>query len=144
VNPAFDAAEVIKELGVGEALVSTLGGKGIPGVVDRVLIRPPSSRLGPATAAERNAIIEASLFGKRYDQPVDRRSAYEMLTERAEKTARDEAEASAGKPAARKATARRSNRQGVVEAMLKSIVRSIGSSLGRQISRGVLGSILKR
>ena len=144
VNPAFDAAEVIKELGVGEALVSTLGGKGIPGVVDRVLIRPPSSRLGPATAAERNAIVEASLFGKRYDQPVDRRSAYEMLTERAEKTARDEAEASAGKPAARKTTARRSNRQGVVEAMLKSIVRSIGSSLGRQISRGVLGSILKR
>ena len=144
VNPAFDAAEVIKELGVGEALVSTLGGKGIPGVVDRVLIRPPSSRLGPATAAERNAIIEASLFGKRYDQPVDRHSAYEMLTERAEKTARDEAEASAGKPAASKTTARRSNRQGVVEAMLKSIVRSIGSSLGRQISRGVLGSILKR
>ena len=144
VNPAFDAAQAIKELGVGEALVSTLGGKGIPGVVDRVLIRPPSSRLGPATAAERNAVIEASMFSQRYDQPLDRRSAYEMLNERAEKTARDEAAAAAGKPAARKSTGRGSNRQGVVEAMLKSIVRSIGSSLGRQISRGVLGSILKR
>ncbi len=144
VNPAFDAATAIKELGVGEALVSTLGSKGIPAVVDRVLIRPPSSRLGPATAAERNAVIEASMFSKRYDQPLDRRSAYEMLNERAEKTARDEAEAAAGKPAAKKSTGRRSNRQGVVEAMLKSIVRSIGSSLGRQISRGVLGSILKR
>lgn len=144
VNPAFSAAEAIKELGVGEALVSTLGGKGIPGVVDRVLIRPPSSRLGPATAAERKAVIEASRLGKRYDQPLDRHSAYEMLNERAEKTARDEAEAAAGKPAAKKSTGRRSNRQGVVEAMLKSIVRSIGSSLGRQISRGVLGSILKR
>ena len=144
VNPAFNAAEAIKELGVGEALVSTLGGKGIPGVVDRVLIRPPASRLGPATAAERNAVIEASIFSKRYDQPLDRRSAYEMLNERAEKTAREEADAAAEKPAAKKPTGRRSNRQGVVEAMLKSIVRSIGSSLGRQISRGVLGSILKR
>ena len=144
VNPAFSASEAIKELGVGEALVSTLGGKGIPGVVDRVLIRPPSSRLGPATAAERKAVVEASRLGKRYDQPLDRHSAYEMLNERAEKTARDEAEAAAGKPAAKKSTGRRSNRQGVVEAMLKSIVRSIGSSLGRQISRGVLGSILKR
>ena len=144
VNPAFNAAEAIKELGVGEALVSTLGGKGIPGVVDRVLIRPPASRLGPATVAERNAVIEASIFSKRYDQPLDRRSAYEMLNERAEKTAREEADAAAEKPAAKKPTGRRSNRQGVVEAMLKSIVRSIGSSLGRQISRGVLGSILKR
>jgi DNA helicase HerA-like ATPase len=140
LNPAFDAIEAIKELGVGEALVSTLGDKGVPGVVDRVLIRPPSSRLGPATAAERNAVIEASMFSKRYGQPLDRRSAYEMLNERAEKTARDEAE----EPAAKKSTGRRSNRQGVLEAMLKSIVRSIGSSLGRQISRGVLGSILKR
>ena len=139
-NPAFNAAAAIKELGVGEALVSMLGRKGIPGVVDRVLIRPPSSRLGPATTAERNAVIEASTFSKRYDQPLDRRSAYEMLKERAEKTAREAAE----KPAARKSTGRRSNRQGVMEAMLKSIVRSIGSSLGRQISRGVLGSILKR
>jgi DNA helicase HerA-like ATPase len=139
-NPAFNAAAAIKELGVGEALVSTLGRKGIPGVVDRVLIRPPSSRLGPATTAERNAVIEASMFSKRYDQLLDRRSAYEMLNERAEKTAREAAE----KPAAKKSTGRRSNRQGVMEAMLKSIVRSIGSSLGRQISRGMLGSILKR
>ena len=141
-NPAFNAADAIKELGVGEALVSTLGGKGIPGRVERVLIRPPASRLGPATRAERGAVMEASLFRERYDQPVDRRSAYEMLNERAAKAAQQEAAAEARKPA-RKTSGRRSNRQGVVEAMLKSIVRSFGSSLGRQISRGVLGSILK-
>ncbi len=93
-NPSFDAAEVIKELGVGEALVSTLGGKGVPGIVQRTLVRPPSSRLGPATAAERKAIIEASRFSGRYDQKVDRHSAYEMLKERAETRA---AEATAGK-----------------------------------------------
>ena len=146
-NPAFNAVEVIKELGVGEALVSTLGNKGIPGMVERTLIRPPASRLGPAKRAERKAIIEESMFGGRYDQAIDRKSAYESLKERAEKAA--EVEASAAREAASAKTRKKagkgrgSNRQGIMEAMLKSVVRSIGSSLGRQISRGVLGSILK-
>jgi DNA helicase HerA-like ATPase len=143
-NPAFSAADAIKELGVGEALVSTLGGKGVPGMVERVLIRPPASRLGPATRAEREAVMAASIFSRRYDELVDRRSAYEMLSERAENKTRQEADAAAEKTASKKTSARSSNRQGVMEAMLKSIVRSIGSSLGRQISRGVLGSILKK
>jgi DNA helicase HerA-like ATPase len=143
-NPAFSAADAIKELGVGEALVSTLGGKGVPGMVERVLIRPPASRLGPATRAEREAVMAASIFSRRYDEPVDRRSAYEMLSERAEKKTQQEADAAAEKTVSKKTSTRSSNRQGVMEAMLKSIVRSIGSSLGRQISRGVLGSILKK
>lgn len=137
-NPAFDAADAIKELGVGEALVSTLGGKGIPGMVERTLIRPPASRLGPVTRAERQAVMDKSPFSGRYDQPVDRHSAYEMLKERADSKVANAAE---GKD---KAAARSSNRQGVVETMLKSIVRSLGSSLGRELSRGMLGSILKR
>ena len=135
-NPAFDAADAIKELGVGEALVSTLGGKGIPGMVERTLIRPPASRLGPATRAERQAVMDESPFRGRYDQAVDRHSAYEMLKERADKVAQSQA----GKKAAPRSG---SNRQGVVEAMVKSIVRSLGTSLGHAISRGVLGSILK-
>jgi DNA helicase HerA-like ATPase len=145
-NPAFDAAAAIKELGVGEALVSTLGRKGIPGMVERTLIRPPASRLGPATAAERRQVMDDSAFSGRYDQRIDRHSAYEMLTERAEKAAEA---TQAGKTTGRRGRAepktrrRSSNRQGVVEAMLKSLARSIGSSLGRSISRGVLGSILK-
>jgi hypothetical protein len=135
-NPAFDAADVIKELGVGEALVSTLGGKGIPGMVERTLIRPPASRLGPATRAERQAVMDESPFRDRYDQAVDRRSAYEMLKERADKVAQSQVDKKAApRPG--------SNRQGVVEAMVKSIVRSLGTSLGHAISRGVLGSILK-
>ncbi len=146
-NPAFDAAAAIKELGVGEALVSTLGRKGIPGMVERTLIRPPASRLGPATAAERKLAMQDSRFSGRYDQRVDRRSAYEMLKERAEKAAEEmpaEAAAERGRGRAAPTTRRRSsNRQGVMEAMFKSLARSIGSSLGRSISRGVLGSILK-
>ena len=136
-NPAFNAADAIKELGVGEALVSTLGGKGIPGMVERTLIRPPASRLGPATRAERQAVMDESPFSGRYDQLVDRHSAYEMLKERADKAAQPQA----GKK--KEAPRRSSNRQGVIEAMVKSVVRSLGTSLGRAISRGVLGSILK-
>jgi len=145
LNPAFDAAAAIKELGVGEALVSMLGGKGIPAIVERTLIRPPASRLGPATAAERRAIIQQSLLGSRYDQAIDRKSAYETLKERADKAVAEVAQQprTAARGKARSGSSRGSNRQGVMEAMIKSVVRSIGSSLGRQISRGILGSILK-
>ncbi|MGB5538734.1 MAG: helicase HerA-like domain-containing protein [Gammaproteobacteria bacterium] len=142
-NPAFKAADVIKELGVGEALVSMLGGKGTPGIVERTLIRPPASRLGPATPAERQAIIAASLLGKRYDKSVDSRSAYEMLRERAEKAAVVEDSEAAAEAEQKAGKGRSSNRQGVMEAMVKSVVRSVGSSLGRSIARGILGSILK-
>jgi len=143
-NPAFDAAQVITELGVGEALVSTLGDKGIPGVVERTLIRPPASRLGPATPAERSAVIAQSLLGRRYDKSVDNRSAYEMLRERAERAAEAAPQQTAGPGSPGKtAKPRASNRQGVMEAMVKSVVRSVGSSLGRSIARGILGSILK-
>jgi DNA helicase HerA-like ATPase len=140
-NPAFDAAQVIGELGVGEALVSTLGGKGVPGVVERTLIRPPASRLGPATPAERAAVIAQSLLGKRYDRSVDSRSAYEMLRERAAQV--DEQQLARQREDQKTARPRVSNRQGVMEAMVKSVVRSAGSSLGRSIARGILGSILK-
>ena len=137
---------------MGEALVSTLGGKGTPGIVERTLVRPPSSRLGPATRAERMAVIEASMLGRRYDKSVDTHSAYEILRERAKKAADAEERAAAEKFKQKskaktktkpKSTARRSNRQGVAEAMVKSVVRSMGSSLGRKLARGILGSLLK-
>jgi hypothetical protein len=146
-NPEFDAAGAIMELGTGEALVSTLGTKGIPGVVERALIRPPASRLGAITPAEREALTGASTLGTRYDQPVDRQSAYEILKARADKViastrqSGDSPPVGKGRPEPR---ARGGNRQSVMEAMVKSVVRSLGSSLGRRIARGILGTILKR
>ncbi|ODN71855.1 helicase HerA-like C-terminal domain-containing protein [Methylobrevis pamukkalensis] len=83
-NPAFDAFEVITQLGVGEALVSTLEGKGVPSVVERTLIRPPSGRLGPLTPEERRQIVQNSPVAGHYDTPVDRESAFEMLAAKAE------------------------------------------------------------
>ena len=141
-NPDFSAAEAIKELGVGEALVSTLMAKGTPSVVERTLIRPPSSRLGPASAAERKEIIANSYLGDRYDTRVDRKSAYEMLSARAEKAA-EAAETSVREKPASKAKKKTRGRQSVWEAMMKSIARSVGSSVGRQVVRGILGSLLK-
>ncbi len=149
-NPAFDVTEAITQLGVGEALVSTLQDKGVPGMVDRTLIRPPSSRIGPATPEERQLVIGRSPFGGRYDQAIDRESAFEVLKrkteERVAQAQAQQARAAQDKAAAEAARPARSGyqRQTVVEAVVKSVARSVGSQLGRQIVRGLLGSILRR
>jgi DNA helicase HerA-like ATPase len=80
-NPRFKTAEAIMELGVGEALVSTLQDGGVPAVVDRVKIRPPRSRMGALSAEERALCLQHSPFAGKYDQVQDRESAYELLTE---------------------------------------------------------------
>jgi DNA helicase HerA-like ATPase len=145
-NPEFDAAGAIMELGTGEALVSTLGGPGLPGVVERTLIRPPASHMGPITPADREAIIRTSPLGARYHHPIDRLSAYEILKNRADKViapSRQTGDATTAGGGKHEPRVRGSNRQSVMEAMVKSVVRSLGSSLGRQIARGILGTILK-
>ncbi|MDH3239061.1 MAG: DUF853 domain-containing protein [Alphaproteobacteria bacterium] len=138
-NPAIDTEAAITELGVGEALVSTLDVKGVPNMVDRVLVRPPGSRLGPADPAERQYVFGRSPVAGRYDKEVDRESAHEILTRRADEAAR-QAEAERE----RKPSPRRSNRQSIGEALAKSVVRSIGSRIGREIVRGILGSLSRR
>jgi DNA helicase HerA-like ATPase len=153
-NPNMDTAEVITNMGVGEALVSVLLKDGVPSVVERTLIRPPSSRMGPATDQERQAVIDSSRLHRRYAEAYDPRSAHEILLERTAarlKTAEDEeARAAQEKQDAknnRRSTSQGSNRQSVTETLLKSVVRSIGSSLGRSVGksllRGILGSLMK-
>lgn len=91
-NPDFDCFETITQLGVGEALVSTLESKGVPSVVQRTLIRPPSSRLGPITDSERRKTMGVSPVAGLYDEDVDRESAFEILRKRAEEAAEAEEE----------------------------------------------------
>jgi uncharacterized protein len=144
-NPGFKTEEVITQLGVGAALVSTLDARGIPGVVEQTLLRPPCSRMGPLTPDERRSALAASPLAGRYDQAVDRESAFEVLKRRAdEELARHEAAQRPPAPAEAPAPRRASSRQTPMEAMITSAVRSIGSQIGRQIVRGLLGSILKR
>ena len=81
-NPKLKTEQVITELGKGEALVSFLEGNGIPGMVDRTLIRPPSARLGIISPQERQGVIQKSPFKGKYDQAVDPESAFEKLQQR--------------------------------------------------------------
>jgi DNA double-strand break repair helicase HerA and related ATPase len=143
-NPSFSAEQAITELGVGEALVSTLEDKGTPGVVQRTLIAPPASRVGPADLAQRQAVTRGSPIVGRYDLAIDRDSAYEQLRARAEIASR---QAEAASPAQRAPTGRSSRArrapESVAEAFAKSAARAVGSRLGREIIRGVLGSLFR-
>ena len=161
-NPKLNAAQVITELGVGEALVSFLDEKGTPQIVERAFVVPPGSFLGPLTPDEKAQCIKASsVFGK-YEKAVDRESAYEKLKGHTEE--KQEKQPAPAEPAPRPTsqpaktpepqnqvsdilfgkTGPRGGKQsqGVIEAMAKSAARSVGSSVGREIVRGILGSIL--
>ena len=162
-NPAFKTEGVISDLGVGEALVSLLDAKGRPGIVGQTLIRPPSSRLGPATDTERKTVMSRSPIGTQYDETIDRKSAYEMLGEKRKRNAEIKAaedariakEKARAKPKPRpkrRARTRGRNRQTALEAGTKAAVRSIGVEIGRKIGgrtgaaimRGILGSMMRR
>ncbi|MCI0652933.1 MAG: DUF853 domain-containing protein [Methylococcaceae bacterium] len=134
-NSAIDTRQCITELGIGEALVSTLDHKGMPTPVQRILIRPPESQIGPLEPQQRNERVLRSPIHGRYETPIDRESAYELLKQRAE--VRDKESQSA-----RTQKISRSNRQSIGESLLKSAARSIGSQIGRQLIRGVMGSLL--
>ncbi|MEJ2460879.1 MAG: DUF853 family protein [Candidatus Thiodiazotropha sp.] len=145
-NPAFDTVEVIGNLGVGEALISTLDKKGVPSVVERTLMSPPRSQFGPISEEERTRIVSRSPVKAAYDQTIDRESAYELLKkreqeliERREEQARQEAAEKAEQKASRSRGG--SRRESASEAFFKSVARAVGSNLGRQIIRGILGSI---
>ncbi|WP_027967352.1 helicase HerA-like domain-containing protein [Halomonas halocynthiae] len=151
-NPRLDVASVIAQLGVGEALVSTLAEKGVPQPVQRTLVCPPRCRMGTLSDDERAAVRARSPVGAKYDMPINRESAYEMLNRRtAEKV---EVTAPVAKKTAEPAQVpsvgeRLSDmlwgdgrRQGVAEAMIKSAARTAGNRLGKQILRGILGGIL--
>jgi DNA helicase HerA-like ATPase len=165
-NPKLDVAKVITQLEVGEALVSFLDEKGTPGVVERALILPPHSRIGPITAGERQKLIQNSVVAGVYEKVVDRESAYERLKGRA-----DDAPAAPGTPGGAPLpggvagpgapqpggggisdwipnilgiTSRAPGQRGdtLAQAMAKSAARTIGSTVGRTLVRGVLGSLL--
>ncbi len=142
-NEAVDVETIITQLGVGEALVSCLDAKGMPTPVEQVLMRPPMSRIGPLTDEERAAIMQRSRYRGRFDTPVDRDSAFEMLKKRTEEK-RQQIQLSAQNAQEEKnaqSTARTSRRQTPMEAFISSAVRAIGSQIGRQLIRSLLGSL---
>ena len=147
-NPKLNVEEVITQLAVGEALVSTLQEKGVPSPVQRTLICPPRCRMGPISPEERTQLRGQSPVGAKYDSPVNRESAYEILARRAELASPSEAGAASqqgtktvsGGPL-RDFLLGTKRRQGMVETLAKQAARTVGGQIGRQIARGILGGI---
>ena len=168
-NPKLDTAAVIMELGKGEALVSFLEGNGTPAMVERVMIRPPSARIGPITPEERKSIMDGSPVKGKYDTSIDSESAYEILQKRVAGSAEPaggggvlgqigsivgtifgtnvpRGRLSTGQVIARSVTRSVTNNVvgGVVADLGKSVGGSLGGSVGRALVRGALGGLLRR
>jgi uncharacterized protein len=171
-NPKLDTAKAIMELGKGEALVSFLEGNGTPAMVERVLIRPPSARIGPITPEERKAIMDASPVKGKYDTAIDAESAYEILQKRVAGAAAQaegsdgggvlgkigaivgtifgtnvkRGRLSTGQLIARNVTRSVTDKVvgGVAADLGKSVGGSIGGSVARALVRGALGGLLRR
>ena len=162
-NPAFDIETAITEVGVGEAVTSFLEDKGVPGVAERTLIRPPCSQLGPITAAERAALLKTSHIAGKYEAKIDRASAFEALKARADQAALEAAEAEAKEedmePVLRdfstnrrytgtrvtRSTSRTTRRQtnSFQTDLTNMVMKELTGTTGRRIVRGVLGGLFK-
>ncbi|GFM52096.1 hypothetical protein PSCICE_33630 [Pseudomonas cichorii] len=139
-NPEFDALSVLTELGIGEALVGTLQDKGTPAMVQRVLIAPPQSRIGPLNDAERASLIGQSPLAGRYDKPIDRESAYEILvTRKASEASQADVPAQESESFGDKASEFLGS---VAGQAVKNAMRQAATQLGRELVRGLMGSLL--
>ncbi|MEO6921370.1 MAG: helicase HerA-like C-terminal domain-containing protein [Collimonas sp.] len=155
-NPALNTAQVINELGVGEALVSFLDEKGRPTIVERAFILPPASQIGPITDEERKQLMATSIVAGVYEAAIDRESAYEKLKGRstaptakdgvagAEDSSISATVSSWGSALGGLLGGGSGRKDSVVQAVIKSAARTIGSQVGRELIRGVLGSLLKK
>jgi DNA helicase HerA-like ATPase len=161
-NPRFDTAQAISEVGTGEAVTSMLQEKGVPGIVERTLIRPPSSQLGPLSAAQRAEVMAASPVAGKYETKLDRQSAFEMLQKRAETAAKaaEEAEAKeddldatmreyqtgrrySGTKVTRSSSRTPSKGGGFGGEVAKLVIKELKGTTGRRIVRGILGGFFK-
>ncbi len=157
-NPEFDTETAIRECGTGEAVVSLLEDKGVPAMVSRTLIRPPESRLGPITEAERKQTIAASPLAGKYDTVVDRESAQEILAARADKAAQQAAmaeemlaqskaqqeelkQARRYQPTARAPAGRA--QPSLATDITRTVIKQLGTRQGQQLVRGILGGLFK-
>lgn len=165
-NPKLDTGKIITELGKGEALVSFLEGNGTPAMVERVLIAPPSARVGPVTPAERKAVIAKSPIKGKYDQTIDPESAYETLQKRLRERAVKGDEDTVPAPTSQQPTgtggfgekvrdvlgrvlggnasggARSKGRMTTTEVVVKQVARSVASQVGTQIGRAIIRGVL--
>lgn len=157
-NPALDVETTITELGVGEALVSFLDEKGIPGMVERAKILPPQAQIGPITPEERNLIVRKSIVAGVYEKQVDRESAFEVLQlriqqnnqiqeEELKRKQQEKEEIERQKQEAREEKAKSKTEGGgllgdITKVIGRTVTQQIGGQVGRALVRGLLGGLL--
>jgi len=162
-NERFSTVDAIRDVGVGEAVTSMLEEKGVPGIVERTLIRPPSSKLGPISDDARRAAMQASPVAGKYEALVDRKSAYEILKERADQAAKGAAEAEVEAEeksvaerefnAGRRYSGKRVDRSSAQtrggmgakfgRAAADAVLKELKGTTGRRLVRGILGGLFK-
>ena len=147
-NPALNTEKVISELGVGEVLVSFLDPQGRPSVVERAKMLPPHSQIGPVTDEERAELIKSSVIYGKYDEAIDRWSAYEILQDKANReqqaAAQQQQQQYQTKPQTQRTTKVAAKKNTGTNSVFKTVTKTLGSRQGQQIVRGLLGSILKK
>lgn len=164
-NPRFAIEDAIRDVGTGEAVTSFLEAKGVPGIAERTLVRPPFSRLGPAEPGARAQAVAGSPVAGKYDNAIDRESAWEILKARSEQAVAEAArtdedagdtsdgfnrarryggEKSAGSryeaPAPKKTTTSRRS-DSATDAFVKSFARQLGTKGGQAVVRGIFGTL---
>ena len=152
-NPNFDTEEALVALGTGEALVSVLDEKGVPTIVEKANILPPSSSMDAASDADVEAAIKQSpLFGK-YEETKDEKSAYEILTEQQEKEAEEEKKAAEKEAKEKEKKEKEKSKKKTSKATKKatsafnktvnSAANTIGREVGKKIVRGIFDTFFK-
>jgi uncharacterized protein len=165
-NPRFAIEDAIRDVGTGEAVTSFLEAKGVPGIAERTLVRPPKSQLGPIDDTARGQVMAASPVKGKYEAVVDRESAFEILQARSQAAAEEAAKAEQTQAAdsgpvlridpdefkrarryeadaPREPARRRSSGDSIGTTFAKSLARQVGSAGGRALIRGVLGSLFR-
>lgn len=145
-NPDFDTEKAIMELATGEALVSFLDEKGTPTMVERAKILFPLSQIGAITDAQREQIIKSSRIYGRYDNMIDRESAFELLLAEAEAAAKEaeEAQAAAEEAKQEKKAGKGSNKKGIIGKIISAVVSALATLLGTHIANSVSGKKSKQ
>ena len=156
-NPALNTEQVITELGVGEALASFLDEAGRPSIVERAMILPPHSQIGPLTDDERTALVKKSTIYGKYDHYFDRRSAFEILQEQQQRQEQEQQQQyqqqrqsapapqkTQAKPKPTTRTTAKKQSTGTGSTIVKTVVNTLGSRQGQQLIRGLFGSLIKK
>lgn len=136
----YEVDQLLTELGIGEALVTALNEKGIPTPLVHCMLRAPQSRMDVLTATEIKSILNKSYLAKKYNEVIDRKSAYEILTEKIEESqeAEQQEELKKQQEKARRSS-RRSEKSTFEKVINSTTTRQIGRTVARELTRGLLG-----